>query len=216
MIGNAAADKLADQGAHEARVGPDDKCRHLHEVAASKMVQKRLVAIHEQELQCLVKHDKVERPNLMVACLPALALCSSHVLVSSSAAPAGLWCGRCHHVPDRPELVQWLRQPCHESVSCKLVMESLGRVVSSVEGLQVVVGGNQLHETHALMVCRGVFFCRKCGYYSGVKPQKWVGPCCPGAGGSKSLKRLLAMELPSGLARWPSTQPIGRRAIRLA
>jgi len=216
MIGNAAADKLADQGAREARVGPGDKVRHLHELAASRMIQKRLVAIHEFELQRRLPHEKVERPLLIASCLPALAFCSSHVLVSSSAAPAGLWCSRCNHVPDRAELLTWVRQPCHESVSCKLVLESLSRVVSSVEGLKVVVGGNQLHETHSLMVCKGVFFCRKCGYYSGVMPQKLVSPCSPGAGGPKSLKRLLDMQVPSGLANWPLAQPIGRRAISLA
>ena len=180
LCGNAAADKLADQGAHEARVGPNDRATHIHEMVLARSVQKRLLFVHKAELESGQHVHEVQQPAavpVMPQRLAAWAVSSRHALVSSSAAVAGVWCSRCKAVPHKAELMQWLREPCMEAISCRLELLSLSQVVSSLHGLRIVVGGNELHESHSFMVCKGIYFCRRCGYYSGVKPQRLVAPC---------------------------------------
>ena len=218
VVGNKAADVLAGMGAKEARVGPGDRERHLWQEAALRAVQRRLLSIHREALF----NSSGQRPRAfgphplppVPQTVAALAIASSHDLVSSSAARAGVWCKRCQQVPERAELQQWLKQPCREAVP----PAKLDSCWASVEGLVVVVGGRRLHESHRLHVCRGLYFCVRCGYYSGEAPRNLAEPCAGvlSPAGAGNLSRIRRQLLPIRLRAWPGARAVGRRAIVLA
>ena len=217
IVGNAAADALAVKGAREARVAPGDRCRHLWEHAAGRMIQKRLLHVHQRQLEGLSAATRVVQTAVIrpfSSSPAALSISSQHRLEASAAAPAGLWCSRCKELPAREELSEWLAHPCHDARQFEI--ERAHSFVSAA-GLQVVVGARTLHATHRLQAFRGIYFCMRCGCYSGQKPQGLIDPCAPPTpAGSRQLARLTKARLPSGLQSWPSLVQAGRRAIVLA
>ena len=218
VLGNAAADVMADLAATEARVAIGDKERHVWEVAAAKAIQRRLLAVHGILLSELKKSEaqRPEKQQLDVAkSLPAWSIASQHRLVASQGAPAGVWCSRCSATPEKAELQDWLRLPCVDSGQQALATFD---GCTSAAGLQVVVAGRPLHPTHKLFVVKGVFFCSKCGGYSvGRKPQGLVKQCEPPTEASrKRLASLWKRMLPSGLDEWPTVSLLGRRSVALS
>ena len=89
-----------------------------------------------------------------------LELASKHSLVMV----AGSWhCSRClKHMPQgSPELAAWFAADCDpgegESVSRRV---GLSRPSSLPEGVGVYACRHQLHQTHALAVFRGLYYCQ--------------------------------------------------------
>ena len=75
---------------------------------------------------------------------------------------------------------------------------------------QVVIGNATVHESHALMVFRGLHFCKKCGSYAVKKLENLARPCDP-AGDSpedamrkkNAVRAILQGKLPRGLRCYP-------------
>ena len=128
VVGNAAADKLADRAALMARVAPGDVARVKWGTLTAAAVQRRLVAIHtflldepHEHRVNLRKQRAIEKARLrecrlaaIAPTLPAAVLCSAHRVVGKSAAGGSLFCTACLEVspPGGAGMRAWLASPC--------------------------------------------------------------------------------------------------------
>jgi len=223
IIGNEMADALAERAGFEARCCPDDLHRHRWASSTIQLVQRRLMAVRRLQLLGSTPADRkaakaakgrVPAPSRALA---AWSIASQHEVVSASAAPAGIWCSRCKQVPEQGLARAWLRTKCVPRPDFARICAASAAQPSSLFGMCLVIGAREVHGSHSMHLFKGIFFCSKCGYYSGKKLQH-LREACIGTltkAGAASLSRLRSGKLPSGIVQWPPKHVQGRRSILL-
>ena len=72
-------------------------------------------------------------------------------------------------------------------------------------GRSIRVGWQTIHPEHDLMVYKGLYFCRTCGYYALKRALRLVEPCTSrGRHAKLRALSLLQGNLPPGVASWPN------------
>ena len=80
--------------------------------------------------------------------------------------------------------------------------------------MTVWLGGVAVHDSHKLMVYRGLFVCRFCGAMGSSKLRLLRAPCAHAfiTSGRRTIQRVRSGLLPWGLTHWPDqVQNLGRR-----
>ena len=130
-------------------------------------------------------------------------------------------CSNCmQQVHDKSaRLKQWLAAPCEpDSQRLRTLDMGKSKPASVAANAEVVIGTKVAHATHSLAAFKGLYFCRKCGYYGSARAQKLALACAGRAApnADNRLRALLHGKLPPGLTAWPNEQPKGTRpAVRL-
>ena len=134
-----------------------------------------------------------------------LAVSSKHTLVMLGRS----WhCSKCleHRHCDSPVLAEWFATDCTPFVGVALARRvGLSRPCNSLDGAEVYAGRHLLHQSHAMALFRGLYYCKHCGYYASSAPQRLKQPCGGmSAQGRAMIARIQRGELPPGLRSWPS------------
>ena len=219
LFGNACADALAGRAAKQAQVAPVDARKVLKYVGLARLIQARAVSIliHLAEGNKGRPKTDSKKVKALAAISPGgLALASKHSLVMV----AGSWhCSKClrHMYQGSPELFAWFASDCDpgegESVSRRV---GLLRPSSLPEGVDVYAGRHQLHQSHALAVFRGLYYCQHCGYYASSAPKRLKLPCVGfSSQGRATIARIRGGLLPSGLSCWPCEKVVASNAVVL-
>ena len=149
-------------------------------VDTAKKIQKRAVSIlihlaAENE----GKLDTGGRKVRKMAAIPvgSLALSSKHSLVVLGSS----WhCSKCleHRHCDSPVLAEWFATDCTPFVGAAFARRiGLSRPCSLPDGASVYAGRHLLHQSHVMVVFRGLYYCKHCGYYASSAPERLKAPC---------------------------------------
>ena len=205
IIGNHAADALANRGAEMAQVPDSAACRVLKVVATAQLVQRRLIAI----LCSLESHtfNKVVTKKVDKLPLSATLLASQHQVLYDGS----VWrCARC--------LTTWVKVaqlregcalPCTPSPGLPEALATSAVKPAAVPSADcMTVGRTALHPPHALNVYKGLWYCRDRGYVAVALAKKLAAPCGgpapPKSQGRCNLSRIRRDLPPLPLRQWPA------------
>ena len=124
-----------------------------------------------------------------------------------------LFCYTCHsHSPPGITAAKsWLNTCCRPNNILRATYTA-GTVRPSrvPDGQRIQVGHREVHSSHAVMVHKGLHFCRKCGVYAAKRLLSLAGPCNPTGKNQQETERkrkavisLLQGNLPRGVPRFP-------------
>ena len=199
ILGNSAADVLADRGAQIAQVPQADADYHLAIRRVAIAVQQRLVAL------VAAAPRRPHQPRfLRTAAAPfsVSVLATSHTVQPS----ARLWsCTLCHSHSGGVPLRVWLSTPCSKPIDTAAVFS--GRPVAV--RYQPVIAGSTIDRSHDLWFLDGLYFCRLCGHYAAWLTQRLAQPCrrVITQFGSRSVRSLCQARRPSWIPLAPRRLP---------
>ena len=112
------------------------------------------------------------------------------------------------HAPADKELaLQWLATPCRPDPMLKYLTFNGTRRPTRVPAGQVIrINQREIHDSHRVMIFKGLYFCNQCGYYGSRHLQKLAAPCL-GMKDARTRNRVLKLlqgKLPSGLEAFPN------------
>ena len=207
LIGNAAADALADRAAKAAQVCAEDASAVLESVRLANRIQLRAVMILIHVASVSERRPKTEgfgrRVNTSIP-LNTLALASSHKLVLVGS----MWhCSVCLESRHRAlsDVRAWMSSECLPTEPLAVCRrEATVRHSRVPQGSEVLTGKHVLHPSHELRVFRGLYYCTRCGCYASKAPKRLKSECVGlSKTGSAVLSRIQRGLLPPGLRAWP-------------
>lgn len=207
LMGNAAADALADRAAKVAEVCSADASRVLGCVNLANRIQLRAVAILIHVASVSERRPKTDgfgrRANAPIP-LNTLALASPHKLI-----PVGsVWhCSVCLESRHRSlsDFKAWISTECKPTEPLSVCRREASVRHSRVpQGVEVLTGKHVLHSSHELRVFRGLYYCTRCGCYASSAPKRLKSECQGlGKAGRTVLSKIQRGLLPPGLRAWP-------------
>ena len=206
VVGNEAADALAERGAVSHAVPAATARVALEQIRLCGLVQGRLIAI----LGHLTKKNPRVKAHAGVAANYAYRF--SRAVLESRHTPwvsrTGVSCGACGEFVAGhlrvPRVQEWLATSCSP-------LAPLGAVVPTrvwpVAGEALYACGKVLHGSHVLVFFRGLYACTVCGGVAGHRVKSLAEPCRGylTASAKRSIGRLQAGLLPYGTPAWPDS-----------
>ena len=140
----------------------------------------RLAAI-TMNLPCVPKYSRVAKAVAPRTSLDDMICGSAHKITLQGKRLSCSVCLQGYHVQDK-EHVQWLASPCTPSlpsVAYSLGPSAFPGIVTQLSGMYITdrphplvaeslhIGNQPSHSSHKLYVYRGLYFCNRCGCFSG-------------------------------------------------
>ena len=213
-VGNIFSDALAERAAKTHAVFTDDSFGALWHFELVAKIQKRAVVI----LSLLAgRQTDAFKENSRSGSRPLLLPVSGHVLQSEhrfAAFGRTLHCYVCHNrsPPGLDATRAWLGTPCRPNrVLASSYNAGAVRPTRLPHGQPLYIGNGQIHESHVIMVHRGLYFCRKCASWAAKKLQNLSTQCEPTGkkpGDADRIRKLVVSllqgKLPRGLKSFPN------------
>ena len=213
LIGNSAADSLANHAALQCQVIHHDAIDLKFHYALIRRIQARAIAVLSNVVPTygtLARPKSLAAPRAFTPALGALAVASRH---TCTVLGPRMWCHTCQQVApfDRDGLRAWLQSACiPDRQVASTRFNGNTRPVRFPPGRMVRIGWQTVHPDHVIMVYRGLLFCRVCGHYASKRAIKLAEPCRDRSRHAKlRAAALLNGQLPSGLQSFPNDRPLG-------
>ena len=212
-FGNIVADSLADRAAQLHQVFQEDAFAAKWHLDLVTRIQKRAIVLLNlfglREQQKIPKQP-IDRPATMS--IAGHAITSEHAFTCFRKT---LFCYKCHQTSPKgvAAIREWLATNCRpDRILQATYTAGTLRPTRIPQDREIRVGNATIHPTHAVMVFRGLYFCRSCSCFAIKKLEKLAKPCNPAGKGPEDAKRkrlavvaLLQGKLPRGVNQWPNS-----------